>query len=84
MKERPQGVFIHTAMFVYQLQIMADGTINKYKVRMVIRGFTFIKDVDFKETFAPVSLVASIKLFYVCILQRGRTTQTGMVRFRHG
>ena len=35
---KPIGVYIHTLRFVYQLLMNADGTLNKYKVRIVFRG----------------------------------------------
>ena len=67
-KNAPHGVFIHTTRFVYQIKVFQDGTLDKYKVRFVFRGFTQIKFRDFFETYAPVTQMTSIKLFFFFIL----------------
>ena len=52
--DRPSGVFIHTSRFVYQLKLNShDGTIDKYKVRLVFRGFTQKKGLDYTHSYAP-------------------------------
>jgi Reverse transcriptase (RNA-dependent DNA polymerase) len=38
-----------------------DGSINKYKARLVARGFTQIYGVDYFDTFSPVAKLASIR-----------------------
>jgi hypothetical protein len=72
---RPRGHFIHTSKFVYQVHFHTDGSLNKYKVRFVVRGFTFVIERDYFETFAPVTQTTSIKLFYVMALYYGIDTQ---------
>jgi hypothetical protein len=64
VKERPKGVFIHKLRFVYQIKVFTDGTLDKYKVRIVFRGFTQILFRDFEETYAPVTQLIAMKLFY--------------------
>ena len=70
-KVRPKGVHMHTTRLVYQLKFLADGTIDKYKVRFVIRGFTFEKGTDYYEVYAPSTQLLSIKLFYYLGLRLG-------------
>jgi hypothetical protein len=41
----------------------ADGSVNRYKARLVARGFTQQPEIDFEETFAPVA-----KLIYIHLL----------------
>ena len=67
-RERPKGVFIHGSRFVYQVHYHTDGTLNKHRVRFVIQGFTMLSGRDFTETFAPVTQMVSMKLFYVIVL----------------
>ena len=67
-KHAPNGVFVHTTRFVYQIKIFQDGTLDKYKVRFVFRGFTQVKFRDFFETYAPVTQMTSIKLFFFFVL----------------
>ena len=59
---RPDGdVRIHQAGFVYKEKLEPDGTI-RFKVRWVVKGNTMKKDVDFKETYAPVARVTTIRI----------------------
>ena len=65
---KPSGKQIHTLRFVYQLQVHSDGTLKKYKVRLVFRGFNMIKDVDYEKSYAPVTQGISISLFCILLL----------------
>jgi hypothetical protein len=40
--------------WVYINKQNANGSINKYKVKLVVKGFAQVFGVDFLETFAPV------------------------------
>jgi len=70
-KNKPDGVFIHTTRFVYQINWYTDGTIDKYKVRLVFRGFSMVLNRDFFDVYAPVTQMISMKLFYFVILYYG-------------
>jgi hypothetical protein len=50
---RPPGVNVVTDQWIKH-KLMADGSLDKYKARWVLRGFTHSPDVDFDETFSPV------------------------------
>ena len=64
-KSLPKGVhYVHTSRFVYQLKLHTDGNIDKYKVRLVFRGFTQKKGVDYFNSYAPVTQIVSLKLFF--------------------
>jgi hypothetical protein len=62
---------IHTVMLIYQLQINADGTLKKYKVRLVFRGFTLKNYWSEFDIYAPVSQLLSLKLFLLLLLHFG-------------
>ena len=47
---------------VYRTKLNADGIINKYKARLVVKGFAQIPGVDYYDTFAPVARLDVIKL----------------------
>lgn len=40
--------------FTFKNKLVADGSIEKYKSRLVVRDYTQRSGVDFFETFCPV------------------------------
>ena len=37
-----------------------DGTIDKYKARLVVKGFKQKEDLDYFDTYSPVTRITSI------------------------
>ena len=50
-----------TSRCLHKVKHAADGNVEKYKARLVERGFSQIKGVDYDETFAPVACYTSIR-----------------------
>ena len=42
---------------------MPDGSIEKYKARLVAKGFPQKQNVDYFDTFAPVTRISYIRIF---------------------
>ncbi|CAI7852895.1 unnamed protein product [Closterium sp. NIES-53] len=53
---------ILTEKWVFRVKTKADGTIDKFKARWVVRGFDQEHGRDFTETFAPVSRHTSLRI----------------------
>ncbi|CAI7773273.1 unnamed protein product [Closterium sp. NIES-53] len=51
-----------TGKWVFRVKTKADGTIDKFKARWVVRGFDQEHGRDFTETFAPVSRHTSLQI----------------------
>lgn len=51
-----------TCKWVFSVKKNNYGGIERYKARLCARGFTQIKDIDYKETFSPTSRYDSIRL----------------------
>jgi len=64
--DRPTNRNIISCKMVLRNKYDPDGNIERRKVRLVARGFGQKPDVDFRETFAPVARMNSIRM--VCAL----------------
>jgi transposase InsO family protein len=58
---RPQGKKVVGSKWVFRQKRGPDGTIQKYKARVVAQGFTQVEGVDYDETFAPVAKLSSLR-----------------------
>ena len=56
--------------WVLRMKFKADGSLDKYKVRLVAKGFTQQPSVDFVDTYSPVAKFASNRIitFVVVIM----------------
>ncbi|KAE8224207.1 hypothetical protein CF319_g2861 [Tilletia indica] len=63
MVKAPEGANLVTSKWVLRIKRNADATIQKYKGRLVARGFTQVHGVDYDETFAPTSRLQILRLF---------------------
>ncbi|CAI7748936.1 unnamed protein product [Closterium sp. NIES-53] len=67
---------ILTGKWVFRVKTKADGTIDKFKARWVVRGFDQEHKRDFTETFAPVSRHTSLRiLLAVAAMKRKKLRQ---------
>jgi hypothetical protein len=57
----PAGRKLVDSKWVFKLKRDTNGQIARYKARLVARGFTQEKRVDYHETFAPMVRVVSIR-----------------------
>jgi hypothetical protein len=59
---RPQGSNVITDKWVFTHKPHPDGTLDRYKARWVLRGFTQCPGVDYDETFSPVVKSATVQM----------------------
>jgi len=66
----PEGKHILGSTWAFRLKRYPDGRPKKYKARFVARGDQQIKDVEYKETYAPVVSWATVRLMLIleCML----------------
>ena len=57
---RPKGKFVVTSKWIYKIKHVADGSVEKYKVRFVARGLSKVEGIYYEETFALVARYTSI------------------------
>jgi hypothetical protein len=56
----PDDCKVVGSKWVFRIKCGPDGTIQKYKARVVAQGFTQIEGIDYDETFVPVAKLASL------------------------
>ena len=58
--ELPAGRKAVGCRWVYRIKTNSDGTVEKYRARLVAQGYSQKPHLDYTETFAPVAKFASL------------------------
>ena len=58
----PEGRQAIDNRWVYKVKRNSTGEVEKYKARLVIKGFSQVHGVDYDETYSPVARYSSIRL----------------------
>ncbi|GJV17346.1 ribonuclease H-like domain-containing protein [Tanacetum coccineum] len=67
---RPAGVNMVRSMWLFKHKFHADGTLSRYKARLVANGCSQQLGVDFDETFSPVVKPATIRTVLSLVVSR--------------
>nr|KAJ0228624.1 hypothetical protein LSAT_V11C100040890 [Lactuca sativa] len=62
LSDLPPGCKALGVKWILKRKMKVDGTIDKYKARLVIQGFGKKEDIDFFDTYAPVARISTIIL----------------------
>ena len=47
--------------WIYKIKTRSNGSIERYKTRLVTKGFTQEYGIDYEETFTPVARISSVR-----------------------
>ena len=62
LADLPPGCKPLGSKWIFKRKMKVDGTIDKYKARLVIQGFRQKEGIDYFDTYAPVARISTIRL----------------------
>ena len=48
--------------WIYKVKTRSDGSIERYKARLVVKDFTQEYEIDYEDTFAPIASISSTRV----------------------
>jgi hypothetical protein len=69
--ERPYGCKPVGRKWVLKKKFRPDGTIEKYKARLVVKGYTQKEGEDFFDTYSPVARLTTIRVLLSLVASHG-------------
>ncbi|GKE78004.1 retrovirus-related pol polyprotein from transposon TNT 1-94 [Tanacetum coccineum] len=67
----PQGKKVIGSHWIYKIKLKADGSLERKKARLVVQGNRQRKGVDYKETFAPVAKMVTVRALLSVTTMKG-------------
>jgi hypothetical protein len=62
LTDLPRGCKPLGCKWIFKRKMKIDGSVERYKARLVIQGFRQKKDIDYFDTYAPVARISTIRL----------------------
>lgn len=66
-----QGKNVIDCKWVYKVKRKADGSLDRYKARLIAKGFKQSYGIDYEDTFSPVVKAATIRTVLSIAVSRG-------------
>lgn len=67
----PVGHKAVSSKWVFKIKYHPNGTVERYKARLVIKGFHQNEGLDYKHTFAPIVKLATVRVIIAIATAKG-------------
>lgn len=64
LTDLPLGCKPLGSKWIFKKKMKVDGTVEKFKARLVIQGFRQKSGIDYLDTYAPVARISTIRLLF--------------------
>ncbi|GJT94692.1 zinc finger, CCHC-type containing protein [Tanacetum coccineum] len=68
LADLPPGSNPFGCKWIFKIKLKVDGTVEKFKARLVIQGFRQKSKIDYFDTYAPVAHISIIRLLFAMAL----------------
>jgi hypothetical protein len=66
----PKDANIISCKWVFDIKKLTSGAIERFKARLVARGFSQVMGVDYHDTFAPTVRMETLRLFFAMVARK--------------